>query len=152
MDNQAEPPATLRLKRQAIALQGELDVESIQYRALERATQLAKVCGGIDKRSLTRHQQRAVNVGVPVQKLDRAAQHGLRFRAFRTYSLDRDQIDRRGELVRNSVIQLAQQSSHLGSRRVGVNSRHYDLLSLAPKRMSGPPMDHLEGHPSQAAT
>src|SRR5690349_1135807 len=67
-----------------------------------------------------------------MQQLDRAAQDGLCFRAFRTDGLDRDQIDGRGELVRNSVIELAQQRSHLGSRRIGVHSRHSDLLSLAP--------------------
>ena len=94
-----------------------MDVHAIQLAPAHRQSQLSKLFAGVDERVAIRHRQNAVDLDMLVKQIDDVAQLFLGLDVVRPDCLESDEIDDRGELVLDAVVQLVQKGSSLQGGR-----------------------------------
>ena len=119
VDGQRQAPAPLRLQRQRFSRQHEADVHAIQLASAHRQSQLSKLFAGVHQRVAIRHCQNAVDLDMLVEQVDDIAQLFLGVDIIRPDGFESDEVDDRGELVLDAVVQLVQKGSSLQCGRIG---------------------------------
>ena len=123
VDGQRQAPAPLRFQRQRVGRQQKVDVHAVQLASAHRQAQLSKLFAGVDERVAIRHGQNAVDLDMLVKQVDDIAQLFLGVDVVRPDGLEGDEVDDRGKLVLDAVVQLVQKGSSLQGGRMGVGNR-----------------------------
>jgi hypothetical protein len=105
-----------------------VDVHAVQLASARGQAKLAKVFAGVDECVPVRHGQNVVDLDMLVKQVDDFAQLFLGVDVVRPDCLEGDEVDDRGELGPDPVIELVQKGSSLQRGQIGVGMRHNDLL------------------------
>jgi hypothetical protein len=95
-----------------------VDVHAVQLAPAHGQAKLAKLVACVDQRIAIRHGQNVVDLDMLMEQVDDIAQFFLGVGVVRPDRLERDEVDDRGELVLDAVVQLVQQGSSLQGGRM----------------------------------
>jgi hypothetical protein len=117
VDGQRQAPAPLRLQQQRFSRQHEADVHAIQLASAHRKSEVPELFARVQERIAIRRGQNAMNLDMLMKQVDDIAQRFLDLDVISPDCFEGDEVDDRGELVLDAVIQLVQKGS---SSSVGV--------------------------------
>jgi hypothetical protein len=89
----------------------ELDIHAVQFGSTHRSAKCLKVLRRIDDFVPLRYLQSPMDIGESMEQLNDLAQRGLDLDVVCLHCRSSDAVDRRGELVVDSVVQLEQKDT-----------------------------------------